>query len=823
MKKFLLFLCLIVLFSYRAGAQHQAGSENLKETAAITDSLDREKMLYIAPPFLYDALSEFKGVSLHAQGFLFKDIYSRGFNSSGRFTQVVDGIDSRLPGLNFAWGNIGGIPAIDIGEVKLAPGIDGIQGASLIINSKNPFAYQGLSAHYRIGMNHAGSLSQKASPWETMALRYARTAGRFAFKTAISYTQGEDWQSQDISNFDRINMTMQAGNRETDPSYDGVNLYGDEPGNITLNQAGRNIKDKYPGIPCGCIPEPEQSVVRAYNEGLLPKLAVTRTGYPEQEVLDNYTNSFKVSGALHYRLSSRTEASLQAAWGSGSGTYTNFDRYALKNFNIGQYKIEISSSDLLLRAYTIIERSGNSYNASLLGSMINEAWKPSETWMQQYTLAYAKERLAGTAEQRAHLTARAAADEGRPQAGSAAYNMLKEELASGPIGTTPGAKLIDRSNLFHFDAAYDFSRLLRYKFNLKAGASLRKYQPESAGTLFNDADRNIQMDEYSGFIELGKTVNPGLKFTGSVRYDKSSNFKPLYSPGIRGMYSLKNQGRIWAAYQLRYLNPSIQEQYLDYAMGSGNMQLAGGLPEMIEKYGLYSNRAYTAESYRRYQASNGSSILNEYFFDPEGVQPERIQSVELRYSGKLHPNLQFNASAYYSIYSNYISQVDVYQRADPAEGLGQMRRFLIPVNINEDLNSWGGGLGVTYSWKKLQFDANTSYSHADDLPASYSGGFNIPDIMFNAGISSREIVKNFGFKAVYRWQDNFYWRSGFVNGQVPAFGTLDGQLSYKLPQYNAVLKLGGANLLNKYYITSYGNPLIGGMYYFSILFDQLIK
>ena len=57
-----------MLFSYRAGAQHQAGSENLKETAAITDSLDREKMLYIAPPFLYDALSEFKGVSLHAQG-----------------------------------------------------------------------------------------------------------------------------------------------------------------------------------------------------------------------------------------------------------------------------------------------------------------------------------------------------------------------------------------------------------------------------------------------------------------------------------------------------------------------------------------------------------------------------------------------------------------------------------------------------------------------------------------------------------------------------------------------------------------------------------
>src|SRR5690606_33240788 len=120
-----------------------------------------------------------------------------------------------------------------------------------IINSKNPFAYQGLSGHYRIGMNHAGNLMQKASPWETMALRYARVINkRFAVKSAVSYTQGEDWLSQNISNFDRINMRMQAGSRETDPAYDGVNLYGDEPGTLTLNKIGSNIKDKYPGIPC---------------------------------------------------------------------------------------------------------------------------------------------------------------------------------------------------------------------------------------------------------------------------------------------------------------------------------------------------------------------------------------------------------------------------------------------------------------------------------------------------------------------------------------------------------------------------------------------
>src|SRR5690606_32693163 len=191
------------------------------------DSMAASDFVFSPEPFYYDALLKFKGISANTQGFLFQNIYSRGWDNGSRFLQFIDGMDSRLPGFNFNPGPIGAIPAIDAVEVKLFSPADrsgGVNGA-LHINSKSPFDYPGLSAHYRVGFNHLNGFSHKASPWETMALRYAKVLNtRFAFKTSVSYSQAEDWQSWDVSNFNRINMRMQAGNRETDPAYDGVNI-----------------------------------------------------------------------------------------------------------------------------------------------------------------------------------------------------------------------------------------------------------------------------------------------------------------------------------------------------------------------------------------------------------------------------------------------------------------------------------------------------------------------------------------------------------------------------------------------------------------------
>jgi len=77
----------------------------------------------------------------------------------------------------------------------------------------------------------------------------------------------------------------------------------------------------------------------------------------------------------------------------------------------------------------------------------------------------------------------------------------------------------------------------------------------------------------------------------------------------------------------------------------------------------------------------------------------------------------------------------------------------------------------------------------------------------------------FGFNVVYRVQSEFEYQSDLGNGTVPAYQTMDAQISYKLPAIRSALRLGATNLFNQYYITAIANPSIGGLYYVSFAYN----
>jgi len=58
-------------------------------------------------------------------------------------------------------------------------------------------------------------------------------------------------------------------------------------------------------------------------------------------------------------------------------------------------------------------------------------------------------------------------------------------------------------------------------------------------------------------------------------------------------------------------------------------------------------------------------------------------------------------------------------------------------------------------------------------------GFNIPNWVANFSVSNTNIYKNRGATVSFKWQNSCYWQSFFINGNVPAFSTVDAQLSYK--------------------------------------------
>jgi iron complex outermembrane receptor protein len=100
--------------------------------------------------------------------------------------------------------------------------------------------------------------------------------------------------------------------------------------------------------------------------------------------------------------------------------------------------------------------------------------------------------------------------------------------------------------------------------------------------------------------------------------------------------------------------------------------------------------------------------------------------------------------------------------------------------------------------------------------------YNTPEYRANLSVAHPKIISQLGFAFNFHWQSAFLWESGFGAGDIPAYATLDGHLTYALPRIHTTLKLGATNMLNTYYTTSFGSAHIGGMYYVTIVYDDLM-
>jgi outer membrane receptor protein involved in Fe transport len=839
--------------------------ERILESPVTIERISAASIKDLPSASFYDALANLKGVEMSAQSLTFKSVNTRGFNSNGniRLNQFVDGMDNQAPGLNFAVGNIVGLSELDVDNVELLPGAatalygaGGING-TLLMTSKNPYDYPGVSFQYKTGVNHVNDNTSSVQQFNQLDVRVAKSWNRkLGFKTAFSFLQAKDWQANDERNFDRIGRELKEGDRNTDPNYDGVNVYGDEisqnminvaqsvqnqtvAGILTATAGTLNIKNLLDvSLPAaatpamqaaflGNLPAALRPAVQNYlpfyfglRNNAIPNQAVSRTGYAEADLVDYNSKSLKTTTTLNYRFNDKLEAIAQANWGTGTSVYTGTDRYSLRKFSIGQYKLELKGQDFFLRAYTTQERSGQAYNATLLGTFINESWKPSTTWFPQYIANYLGARAAGQPDAAAQSFARGQADVGRLVPGSAGYESAKIAITERSIGPQNGAKFNDKTNLFHYEGMYNFSNAFNNVVELQIGASYRNYFLHSDGTIFDDLNRKITIEEYGAFAQLGKKMfDDKFKLTIAGRYDKSQNFEGRFTPRITGVFTVSPNNNIRASYQTGYRNPTTQDQYIDLAVGGGSTRLIGGLPEFLTKYDLINNKGYTAASYRAFLASIAAgtpdpTVLSTYTFDPKGLRPETVQSFELGYKGLLSKRLLIDTYGYYNIYKEFIGAVELYQNPTTTPV-----KFNVPVNIIEDVKTYGAAFGLDYVMGSYNLNGNVSYNKISKIPENFLNAFNTPEIRYNLGFGNRQVLKNIGYNIQYRWQQKFMWNSTFGSGEIPAFSTFDAQVSFKIPTINSILKFGGSNILNKYYRTSFGNPMVGAIYYASISFN----
>lgn len=554
--------------------------ENVLKSPVAVEKMDIRGIRETASTNFYDALANMKGIDMTTQGVLFKSINMRGFGSTGnpRTVQMIDGMDNQAPGLNFSLDNIIGMSELDVESVEVLPGAasalygpNAINGL-VLMNSKSPFLYQGLSANVKAGVMHEKNRSKATTPFYDATIRYAKAFNnKFAFKVNLSYIAAKDWEATNYTNMNLGGNADPSRGAGTSPSYDGMNVYGDEA-QTNINSVAQTLASN------GLIP--------ANAVGLVPSTVVSRTGYIERDLIDYNTKSLKASGALHYRINDKIEAIAQVNYGYGTTAYTGTGRYSLRDFNLTQAKLELRGDNFTVRAYTTQERSGKSYLAGLAAlSMLNEV-KTHANWFGEYTGAFVAARAQGLDEAAAHLAGRKVADANMPAPGSATFNTLLDKYRNMPIANGGGG-FDDKTNLYHFEGFYNFKNQIKV-IDFMVGANYRMYQLRSNGTLFSDMKEGrsgtIPINEFGAFAQAGKSLfKDHLKLTGSVRYDKNENFEGQFTPRVSAVGSFGDHN-IRLSYQTGFRIPTTQNQYIDLKTPQGT--LIGGLPEFDSRYNL---------------------------------------------------------------------------------------------------------------------------------------------------------------------------------------------------------------------------------------------
>jgi outer membrane receptor protein involved in Fe transport len=832
--------------------------ESILQSPVTIEKMDILEIRNTPADTYYKAIGNLKGVDVTSSSINFQILNARGFNSTGntRFIQLTDGMDTQAPALNFPIGNLNGPSELDVESVEFIPGASSaLYGPNafngiLLVQSKSPFEYQGLSAFYKQGINHINGRPgepQSPQPMYEGSIRYAHAFNnKLAFKVNASFMRAEDWYGTDETD---LNARSQ-GNLPFNPGENKVHVFGDEvSNNIGLL---RNVV----GI---------QTVFGPYANSL-PDQVVSRTGYEERHLVDYGAENYKFNGAIHYRITDRAELSYTLNYGSGTSVYTGAQRYSLNNFEISQHKLELRGDNFFLRGYTTRENSGDSYIADLTGVNINNEWRDNTTWFTGYTVGYLQHIIGqgvapgsmGTPEQQAaaHRFARDIADNGRFLPGTEAFENAKEETTADFIPA--GSLFNDRSRMYMAEGQYDFKNEIDF-MDLQAGGSYRLYELRSNGTIFADVEGNdITISEFGAYAQASKrTANDQLKFTGSLRFDKNENFAGQFSPRISAVFTEGNSN-FRAAFQTGFRNPITQAQHIDLNVVAA--RLIGGLPYYLEKYRVFEN-AFSMSSVYAYTAAVGAGRSP---VDPEAtgllepveslpyLRPEQVKSIEVGYKGLLSNNrLLIDLAYYYNIYNDFITQTAIRKAPGPVYPGAAMNStegainalnaptLLTPITIpgmentfqtytnlvNQEVRAHGAALGLAYNLPS-NFILNANYNYNELLTTidpNYLNDFNTPEHKTNITFGNRKIVDNLGFNITYRYQSQFRWESSFAVGDVPEIHNVDAQVSYKVSSIKSIFKLGGSNVLNTRYFQNYGGPTIGAIYYLSITFDELLN
>lgn len=816
-------------------------SEKQQQAALTVETLDAIAIKETPAANFYDGLGSLKDVDLTAASLGFKIVNTRGFNSTNpvRSLQIIDGVDNQSPGLNFSLGNFLGASELDVNRVNLVVGASsafyGPNAFNGVISmeTKDPFLQKGLSAQIKYaernliegGFRYADALKNKdGNEW-------------FAYKINAFAFQADDWVAD---NYDQVFDTDKP---ITNPGgYDAVNRYGDEGSSST----DFGFLRTRPGLG-----------------------HIYRGGFNEIDLVDYDSKNLKVGAAFHFRLQpdrtlESSELLLTTNYSTGTTVYQGDNRFSLRDIQFFQHRVELRKRDnYFLRAYVTHEDAGNSYDPYFTAIKLQQAAKSDGAWAGDYS-AYWQSVVAPQIRnlegwpncfpvdctvreqddlQRAFLALPENVEllnnfhaDARENASLArGINSLDEYIVgtdrfdrafdsiTSTLASEGGTRFFDRSALYHLHGEKTFASIWQpndeSRLEMTVGANGRLYTPDSQGTLLLDTmGRKIDTWEVGAYGGGTLHMNNRYKISASLRADKNQNFDLLFSPAASFVFTPNPGTTARVSFSSAIRNPTLNDQYLFYNVGRaillGNIDGITGLN--------------TVESVRDF--SNSGLPDDLVFFDVAPIQPEKVRTLEVGYRSTFFEKLYLDATYYYSFYQDFIGfnlGVDLDYANSQITGA---QAYRVAANATDKVTTQGFSIGGNFYFANY-FAVNGNYSWnilntaTDDpiIPA-----FNTPEHKYNVGISGRDVpfnllgdaISDFGFSIAYKWVDGYIFEgSPQFTGIIDAYGLLDAQINFAVPNINTTIKIGASNILNNEVFQVYGGPQIGRLAYISATYD----
>ena len=824
----------------------QRVDEKRKSAALTVESLDGIGIKQTASADFYDGLGALKGVDLTSASLGIKVVNTRGFNSTApvRILQVIDGVDNASPSVNFALGNFLGAPELDLQGVELVVGASsafyGPNAFNGVIKmtSQDPFYTEGLS----VGLRGAEqNVREGAFRWAD-SFKNKDGYKKIAYKVNFSYLKADDWRAE---NFASVDSSEVAARENHYAGYDAVNRYGDEYSRFfDVRTAGSPWS--FPGL-----------------------TAYYREGYKEEDLVEYSTENIKANALVSFR----TKPSLEEAspsltfagnFAQGSTIFQGATRFRLEDVQFYTGRIEYAKRDkFFLKAYVTADNLGSSYNPFVTALKLNELQaQDDEIYANAYTriwrenfdnlarqqgypgleirdgraffdsdardaffanpvnqdsLASWHQQTLGILNQRTGFGLNPRLEPGTPEFDEAVAK-INSTLSNSQDFETGGSVLFTASELYHIAGEYTFNPGFVEK--LVVGGSGRYYTPDTKGTIFDDANRQLTSYEFGAYAGFDKKLaNETLTLSVTGRVDKNQRFDWIGTPAASLVWKPTERDYIRLSFSAAIRNPTLVDQFLNLDVGPatfiGNVN---GVDSLI-----------TLESFENYGASGSADPSTLVYFDVPGVQPEKVKTIELGYRSIFWDALYLDASYYYNSYKDFIGftvGLDILFDSEFGSIPVDVDALRVTGNSTTGVTTQGAAIGLNYYFNNyFQLSGNYTWSKlntAENANDDFIPAFNTPEHKYNLSFSGRDVpirlgnfnAPNFGFNVNYKWVEGFIFEgSPQFTGLVPSFGLLDAQINYNFKKINTTIKIGASNILDNRHLETVGGPLVGRLGY----------